>query len=252
MRLVSRHAPAGADARRPIPHKVLGPVLGLVHAVEVDAVEVEHRLVHGEHGVSGCLPDAGIAGGQPQAVAGRGAGPHALGPEARRQGPDAGLAHEVEEVDERVRVRDPAVDIAVDLAVAQVHDAVGGGHAEPVFNKRRLVVAHGGHHVRAFVRAPDQHAVATFHVRERPAHTAPDSLDGSDPMEFVEWMRTEPVRVFVVGPLEHRCNPRRRCRREFGKDCVGLALVAEVSVGVAHERPDRYSRSMPAGSLVPL
>ena len=251
MRLVSRHAPAGADARRPIPHEVLGPVLGLVHAVEVDAVEVEHRLVHGEHGVSRGLPDAGIAGGQPQAVAGRGAGPHALGPEARRQGPDAGLAHEVKKIDEGVGVRDPAVDIPVDLAVAQVHDAVGGGHAEPVFDEGGLVVAHGGHHVRAFVRAPDQHAVATFHVRERSAHAAPDILDRGDAMAFVERMRTEPVRVVVVGPLQDRCDLRCRCRRQILKRCVGLALVAKVSVA-AHESLDRSSRSMPAGSLVPL
>ena len=202
-----------ANAAGAIPHHFGVPILALRHGEQALTSGVRRgvkrvvirpqRRLHVKRKLEAGGGFQRVLRRQNHAVVGDGAGPHALGAQAWRDGPEAGLADEIQHIDQHRALHNFAVHHLVELTIAQVNHLVGGGNAVPVASEAADPVADHANVAASIISAGHDDGVAPFQIGERLQKRTPHgALNGFNAPHLIHGVRAAPMRIGVVDVRE--------------------------------------------------
>lgn len=117
-----------------------------------------------------------------------------------RDGPEPGLPHEIENVEDDRALNDLAVLNAMHFAGAQERGASRRRYAQPIFAKDAGIMSHGGDEIAALIGSTGNDHVAPLEVRKRGKQWPPDLRgDSLHTLHFIERIRATPHCLGLIG-----------------------------------------------------
>ena len=209
-------------------------------------IVIAKGFVHGERLRNAGGRDHRILLGQQDAICRERAGPLFLDAEAGGNRPEAGLADDIENVDEHGALGNPAVPDHVHLAVAQIDRPTRRRYRQPVMPECPAIMPDRADDVGAMGMTAHHDDIAALEIWKGMQERQPDlGRHGLDAEHLVERMGTAPLRTRMVCFLQPR---QERGGTGLGDSAKGLpdkGLVGHMDRGHCHrdEAPAGHRRA---------